>query len=242
MSTSPSEGLARPLQVAIALAVLVLAGPVLCVVALAIALTSPGPILFRHPRMGRDGRPFLLLKFRTMRVDQAGPDITATDDPRVTPLGKVLRRYKLDELPQLWNVVRDDMALVGPRPEAIRYVDLTSALWRDVLRVRPGITDPVTLRLRNEEELLAAVPLDREQFYRRFLLPYKLLGYRDYLAARTPRRDLAVLWLTVLVVMFPRRLPPPSLDEILGARAAADTAPPARAVMWPYPWRPTTHH
>jgi lipopolysaccharide/colanic/teichoic acid biosynthesis glycosyltransferase len=156
-----------------------------------------------------------MLKFRTMRDGAGGPAVTSKGDPRITTIGRILRKTKIDELPELWNVVRGDLALVGPRPEAVQYATLWSHLWDDVLRVRPGITDPVTLGLRNEEELLAAAGADHEAFYRNHLLPYKLRGYRDYLAGRTWKRDVVVLWLTALAVTCPARVPAPSPDEIV---------------------------
>jgi lipopolysaccharide/colanic/teichoic acid biosynthesis glycosyltransferase len=208
------EGLPRPVQAAAALALLVAIAPLLCAIAIAVGLTSRGPVLFRHRRVGRGGTQFDLIKFRTMRSGANGPDVTAKADPRITAVGRILRKTKLDELPELWNVVRGDMALVGPRPEAVQYVDLSSDLWRSVLRVRPGLTDPVTLRLRNEEAVLVVAGSDYESFYRRFLLPYKLRGYQEYLSIRTATSDLAVLWLTVLAVIFPARVHPPSLEEI----------------------------
>ncbi len=211
--SSPGEGLPRAVEVALCLTVLLLCCPVLIVVAAAVAATSPGPILFRHGRIGRRGRPFAMLKFRTMHDGSGGPGVTSKGDARITAIGKILRKTKLDELPELWNVVRGDMSLVGPRPEAVQYVT-GSPLWTAVLRVRPGITDPMTLRLRNEEELLAAAGAEYEAFYRNQLLPYKLHGYRDYIAGRTWKRDVAVLWLTLLAVLFPGRVPAPSPGEI----------------------------
>lgn len=224
---SPSS-LFRPIEVVVCLVALALATPLLAFSALAIALTSPGPILFRHRRMGRGGRPFAMLKFRTMRAGSDGPQVTAKRDPRITPVGRVLRKTKLDELPELWNVVRGDMSLVGPRPEAARYVDVSSPLWRDVLAVRPGITDPMTLRLRNEEELLALAGSDHEAFYRRYLLPYKLRGYRDYLSNRSWKSDVHVLWLTALGIVFPSRVPPPSPDDIVSTIDAGANLQPTR--------------
>jgi lipopolysaccharide/colanic/teichoic acid biosynthesis glycosyltransferase len=216
MRSPTNPGLPRTIEVALALAALMLLLPLLAAVGLAVAVSSPGPIIFHQRRMGRGGRPFEILKFRTMRQANAGPAVTAKGDPRITPVGRILRKTKVDELPELWNIVRGDMSLVGPRPEAIQYVDLSSEMWQDVLRVRPGITDPVTLRLRNEEELLGAVDIDHEAFYRERLVPYKLSGYRDYIEHRTWRRDLRVLWLTLLAIALPHRVPPPSLDEIAG--------------------------
>jgi lipopolysaccharide/colanic/teichoic acid biosynthesis glycosyltransferase len=149
-----------------------------------------------------------------MRVVGDGPEVTAGDDARVTAIGRLLRKLKIDELPELWNVVRGDMSFVGPRPEVPRYVDLADPLWERVLRARPGITDPVTLRLRNEEALLATVDGDRERFYLDTLQRYKLLGYAYYLDRRTCWRDLGVLLKSAFVVVLPGLTPAPTLDEI----------------------------
>ena len=158
------SGLPRKAEAAIALAGLVMAAPLIALTAIAIALTSRGPVIFRQKRMGRNGRPFTMYKLRTMLPESAGPQVTAGDDVRVTPVGKFLRKTKLDELPELWNVLKGDMSLIGPRPEVPRYVDLADPMWRLVLEARPGITDPMTLRLRNEEALLVEVEGDRERF------------------------------------------------------------------------------
>jgi lipopolysaccharide/colanic/teichoic acid biosynthesis glycosyltransferase len=185
------------LEVTLALFGLAGASPVLAAAALAVALTSPGPILFRHERIGRRGRRFRLLKFRTMRHGATGLEISAADDVRITPVGRVLRRIKLDELPQLWNVVRGDMSLVGPRPEVPKYVDANDPLWADVLSVRPGLTDPATLRYRHEERLLASVSGDRDRHYREIVLPAKLRESVAYLRRRSWRSDLYVLFGTL---------------------------------------------
>jgi lipopolysaccharide/colanic/teichoic acid biosynthesis glycosyltransferase len=218
--TASSKGLPQSLEVAVALLLLIVAAPLLIAAAALIWLTSPGPVLFRHRRVGKDGRPFTLLKFRTMHEGGTGPEVTATADPRITPVGRVLRKTKIDELPELWNIVRGDMALVGPRPESPAYVDLADSQWQEVLRVRPGVTDPTTLRLRNEEELLAAVGGEHEAFYRNILVPYKLHGYRLYLTQRTWQSDVVVLWRTLYGVLLPWTLPPPVLEEILRPREA----------------------
>src|SRR4051812_25918202 len=188
-TAGPAErvGLSHPAEAALAFIALVLSSPVFLAAAALVAATSPGPVLFRQTRVGLGGRPFTLLKLRTMRAGAETPDgsqLTASGDARITPVGRWLRRFKLDELPQLWNVVRGDMSLVGPRPEVPRYVDAADPLWQSVLAARPGLTDPVTLRLRDEEALLASAD-DAERFYRERLLPWKLRGYRDYLARRT---------------------------------------------------------
>jgi lipopolysaccharide/colanic/teichoic acid biosynthesis glycosyltransferase len=206
-------GLSHPAEAALAFAALVLSSPVFLAAAALVAATSSGPVLFRQTRVGLGGRPFTLLKLRTMRAGAETPEgsqLTASGDARITPVGRWLRRFKLDELPQLWNVVRGDMSLVGPRPEVPRYVDAADPLWQSVLAARPGLTDPVTLRLRDEEALLAGAD-DAERFYRERLLPWKLRGYRDYLARRTWASDLAVLAATVLAVLGLRRPERPGL-------------------------------
>jgi lipopolysaccharide/colanic/teichoic acid biosynthesis glycosyltransferase len=177
------------------------------VAGLAVVLTSSGPVFFRQERVGRGGRVFRLVKLRTMQVDTSGPQLTASGDPRVTTVGRFLRKTKLDELPQLWNVLRGEMSFVGPRPEVPRYVDLEDPLWREVLTVRPGITDPVTVFLRDEEAVLAEAPGDRERFYREQLLPYKLEKYALYLRGRTWWSDLRVILATVGALVAPLRRP-----------------------------------
>ena len=174
--------------------------------AAAIAVTSGLPVLFRQTRVGRAGKPFRLVKFRSMRRSGDGPSVTAGGDPRVTAVGRVLRRTKLDELPELWNVVRGEMSFVGPRPEVERYVRREDPLWKEVLEARPGLTDPTTLRLRDEEGLLAVVVGDREAYYRETLQPQKLRGYVEYLRRRTWMTDIAVIWDTIRVVLL--RMPP----------------------------------
>ena len=210
------RGLPRAADAALACLGLAVSSPILLAAAGLVAATSPGPVLFKQQRVGLNGRPFTLLKLRTMRVAPEGSQLTASGDARITPVGRWLRRFKLDEIPQLWNVARGDMSLVGPRPEVPRYVD-ESPLWRQVLSVRPGLTDPVTLRLRDEEALLASVAAggdDTESFYRERLLPWKLRGYRDYLERRSWVTDLGVLGATVLAVMRLRRPVPPTVEEV----------------------------
>jgi lipopolysaccharide/colanic/teichoic acid biosynthesis glycosyltransferase len=189
-------GLPRPVEAVLALGALVVLSPVLAVTAACVAAGSGLPVLFRHTRAGRGGRPFVLYKFRTMKNSSGGPAVTAGDDDRITRVGRLLRRTKLDELPELWNVAIGDMSFVGPRPEAPRYVT-DSAEWKTVLSARPGLTDPTTLSLIDEESLMAAVEGDREAYYVEQLLPKKLAGYIDYLQRRTWRSDLAVIAQTV---------------------------------------------
>src|SRR6266542_2172591 len=152
---------------------LVIGSPVLLCVSAAIALEDGLPILFRQTRVGRHGKQFKLLKFRSMRTGVAGARITSGADNRITRTGRILRKYKLDELPQLWNVLKGDMGLIGPRPEVPPFVDLSDAAWMAVLAVRPGITDLATLLYRDEERLLAQAG-NTEEFYRNTILPAKL--------------------------------------------------------------------
>ncbi len=198
-------GIPRPIEGALAGVGLAVCLPLIGLVAILVRATSRGPAFFRQPRVGRKGRTFTLYKLRTMRVSSEGPEVTTRGDHRITPLGRFLRRSKLDELPQLWNVVRGEMSLVGPRPEVPRYVDLEDPLWKRVLAVRPGITDPVTLRLRDEEAVLATVEGDPERFYREELQPAKLRAYAAYLERRSPGSDVGVLFQTVAKVLFPGR-------------------------------------
>ncbi len=213
-----SSGLPRWLEVILAAGGLLVLSPLMAAAALAVKLSSPGPILFRQRRVGRHGRPFVLLKFRSMRRGE-GLAITAAGDQRITTVGRWLRKSKVDELPELWNVLVGEMSFVGPRPEVPRYVDLEDPLWRRVLSARPGLTDPVTLELRNEEALLATVEDEADVFYRQALLPYKLAGNARYLASRTAVSDMALIWTTVLGVLRPSRQPPPSSQEIRDAAA-----------------------
>lgn len=195
--------MARWLEVVISGLGITLSIPLLILAAVAITFTSPGPVIFRQDRVGRHGQIFVLYKLRTMRLVHEGLQVTATGDERVTWVGRILRRTKVDELPELWNVLRGDMALVGPRPEVPRYVDLEDYRWELILRSRPGITDPVTLRLRNEEALLANVKGNYESFYINNLQPLKLQGYIDYLLSRSSWTDVKVLCRTLFVIVWP---------------------------------------
>lgn len=179
--------------------------PVLLVIAVLIKLDSPGPVFFRQVRVGRHGEPFRLFKFRTMTVagEGQGPEITIGEDARITRIGSVLRRYKLDELPQLIDVVRGTMSLVGPRPEVPRYVDQYPPDQRvHVLSVRPGITDFASLKYRNESDLLAQAA-DAEREYVEVIMPEKLRVAGNYIAHASLRSDLRLLGLTVRTVFSP---------------------------------------
>ena len=208
------EGIPRPAEAILAVAGLLVSAPIIAISAIGIRLTSPGRVFFRQMRAGRNGREFVLVKLRTMKLDEGGPQVTTRSDSRVTFIGRILRRTKLDELPELWNVLKGDMSFVGPRPEVPRYVDLKNPRWQAVLKVRPGLTDPVTLRLRNEEQLLAEVEGDVEHFYLHTLQPVKVSGYLDYLGSRTWKADLKVILKTAASVACPSRTPTLSLAQI----------------------------
>ena len=212
-TTRRPAGIPRWLDAGLAGAFLIVVAPLFVVLALGVRLSSAGPVLFRQERVGRGGRPFTMLKFRSMRLNGGGPRITATGDDRVTGFGRFLRSTKLDELPELWNVVRGDMALVGPRPEVPAYVNLDDPIWLEVLRSRPGVTDPVTTTLRWEEELLGSVEGDRDAFYRTVLLPYKLDGYLKYVKRRTFCSDVGVLWTTLVAICLSHAADRSALDQ-----------------------------
>lgn len=176
---------------------LLLLAPLLLALALWIRLDSPGPALFRQQRVGQHGRLFRIHKFRTMRTAVGGLPLTVGVDPRITRAGHFLRRHKLDELPQLIDVLKGDMSLVGPRPEVPRYVALYPAALRDkVLSVRPGITDPVSLAHLDESAQLARAA-DPEREYVEVLMPAKLRAAAAYAEHATLATDLQVLLRTV---------------------------------------------
>jgi lipopolysaccharide/colanic/teichoic acid biosynthesis glycosyltransferase len=193
--TALDDAARRALDVATAAAGLAVLGPVLVGIGALVRLTSPGPALFRQERVGRDGRPFEILKFRTMVAGGQGPQVTRAGDARVTRVGRLLRRTKLDELPQLVNVLRGDMSLVGPRPEVPRYVAMYTPEQRRVLSVRPGITDWASIAYADEEAVLARYP-DLERAYVEEVMPRKLALNLRYLERRGLATDLAILWQT----------------------------------------------
>ena len=181
----------RALDVLASAAALVFLSPLLAAAALAVRLDSPGPALFRQVRVGRHGRPFEILKLRSM-CGAPGPAITAGGDPRVTRAGRFLRRTKLDELPQLWNVLRGDMSLVGPRPEVPRFVARFPEDYARILSVRPGLTDLAALEFRDEEALLAGAR-EPELAYVEAVLPAKLRLYHRYLDERSLATDVSLI-------------------------------------------------
>lgn len=188
--------------VASVLALLILA-PVFLAIALAIKRDSRGPVMFRQDRVGLRGRVFRIHKFRTMVADAEcrGPQLTAGSDPRITRVGFFLRRHKLDELPQLIDVVRGDMSIVGPRPEVPRYVALYPPEVRDiVLSVRPGITDAASVAYRNEGSQLARAS-DTEQLYVDVIMPQKLRLCVEYVRTRSLPGDVMIVARTLAALL-----------------------------------------
>ena len=156
-----------------------------------------GPAIFKQARIGRHGKPFTMYKFRTMTVNHSGSSVSVAGESRITPLGAVLRKYKIDELPELWNVLIADMSFVGPRPDVPGYADALTGDDREVLLLRPGITGPASLKYRNEEEILAAV--DNPQIYNdTIIFPDKVRINRYYLHNYSFVSDIKMILCTVL--------------------------------------------
>lgn len=191
----------RCLDVAGASFGLVILSPVLLVIAVLVRCSTPGPALYRSTRVGRDARPFTLYKFRSMSHGHRGSGsvITSAQDERVTPLGKILRRFKLDELPQLFNVLLGDMSLVGPRPEAPEYVARYSREQLVILDAKPGMTSPASLFYRNEEALLSGD--DWHDRYLKEIMPAKLAIDTAYLRRRNVFSDVRVILETVRLLL-----------------------------------------
>ena len=189
----------RVIDFVLAAAGLLVVWPLVMGLALWILLDSPGSPFYSQTRIGRYGRPFRLYKLRSMRpVDGLESGLThGNDDPRITRVGRWMRRTKLDELPQLWNVVRGDMALVGPRPEVPEFVARYTEEQREVLRARPGLTDPASLAAFDEGSELAAVE-DPEAHYLEVIMPRKVADQIAYLRSRTLASDAALIARTVL--------------------------------------------
>ena len=198
--------MSRVLDLTLATAALVILGPALLLLALAVKLESRGPAIFRQVRIGRDGVPFEMLKFRTMRHEPEKTTITMGGrvDPRVTRLGRLLRRTHLDEMPQLINVVRGEMALVGPRAEIPLFVEVYTPAQREVLRVRPGMTGPGQLDYAHRFEPLLDGADDPNRVYVEQILGPKLELDLAYVRERSLRVDLALIARTILVVMGAR--------------------------------------
>jgi lipopolysaccharide/colanic/teichoic acid biosynthesis glycosyltransferase len=177
---------------------LIILSPVFLLVALLVKLTSKGPVFFRQNRVGKDGRDFKVYKFRTMYTDadKKGLLTVGGKDKRVTSVGYYLRKFKLDELPQLLNVLAGDMSLVGPRPEVRKYVDLYTIEQRKVLSVRPGITDYASIEYRNENDLLATAT-NPEEMYVEDIMPKKIALNFNYINNRSVKTYFEIIFKTV---------------------------------------------
>ncbi len=190
----------RVFDILVATCGLVVLAPLLLIIALVIRTYSPGPVLYRAVRVGRHGRLFKLYKFRTMvaDADRVGPAITIAQDPRITPIGRLLRKTKFDELPQLLNVLRGEMSLVGPRPESPYYVAKYDGEQRAVLAVRPGITSPASINFREEESLLTGD--DWETYYVNTVIPAKIALDMTYVRSAGLAADIRVILHTLRVL------------------------------------------
>ncbi len=195
----------RTFDIITSLSGLVFFGPMITFLIIFIKLDSPGPAFYRGERVGRDGRIFRIFKFRTMVADaeKLGGPSTASDDPRITGVGRFLRRYKLDELPQLVNVLRGEMSIVGPRPEVLTEVETYTDEERRILEVRPGITDWASLTFHNEGEILKGSP-DPHQAYREKIKPEKMRLALKYIDERSFLTDIRIIMETILTLVRTR--------------------------------------
>ena len=194
--------LKRSVDIAISAALLLLASPVLLLAAVLILLSSPGPVLFRQTRVGRNFQAFEILKLRTMVHAEAGLPFTLGPDPRITPVGWLLRRTKVDELPQLWNVLRGQMSLVGPRPVVPQLIWEFQDEYAFLLRVRPGLTDPASLKYSQEARLLERAR-DPMGFFKSVVTPDKIRISFEYMSEADLWSDLATMVMTAVICCFP---------------------------------------
>ncbi|MDX6259893.1 MAG: hypothetical protein QOH84_1581 [Kribbellaceae bacterium] len=190
----------RILDIAVVLLLSVVVLPVIAVVALGILLTDGRPVFFRQSRVGENGRRFTLCKLRTMQVVAAGPEVTAESDVRITRLGRFLRRTAIDELPQLWHVLRGQMTLVGPRPESDALATRYPESCRSILLARPGLTGPAQLHYRERSAVPPSDWADVETYYLQVLVPLRVAADQEYLRRPTLGRTLHYLLLTALFV------------------------------------------
>ena len=175
---------------------LILLFPVFAIIAILIKLFSPGPVFFQQERIGRFGEKFKILKFRSMRTNHNGNSISIKGESRITPIGAILRKYKLDELPELWNVLRGDMSFVGPRPDVPEYAFRLSEEERLILNLRPGITGPASLKYANEEEILSMVP-DPVMYYNEIIWKDKVRLNVEYCRTRSFISDTLIIFCTI---------------------------------------------
>ncbi|WP_209332790.1 sugar transferase [Lunatimonas salinarum] len=178
---------------------LVIISPLLLLIAILIKVSKGGPVFFIQDRVGKDGKIFRMIKFRTMTENHNGSSISVQGESRITPLGAFLRKYKLDELPELINVIKGDMSFVGPRPDVPGYADRLTGADRLILSIRPGITGPASLKYANEERLLAEVP-DPISFNNEIIFPDKVRINLAYVKNQSLRRDLIIIFQTIFFI------------------------------------------
>lgn len=172
--------------------------PILLLVAIMIRVKMPGgPVIFKQKRVGQDGKLFTMYKFRSMTVSHSGSSVSVVGESRITPLGAKLRKYKLDELPELWNVLKGDMSFVGPRPDVPGYADKLEGRDRNILKLKPGITGPASLKYRNEEELLAKIE-NPQKYNDEVIYPDKIKINLYYLEHYSFLKDIQMIICTVL--------------------------------------------
>lgn len=189
-----------------ALVGLIVVSPLFLVIPILIKLDSEGPVFFKQWRTGKDRKAFRIYKFRTMvqNPDRMGAEITAANDPRITRVGKFLRRYAIDELPTLINVLKGDMSIVGPRPEVPKYLPYYAGKYQEILSVRPGLTDLGTIAFRDESRYLNK--LNHEEIYGREILPQKLELYLTYVHERSFLFDLRIIFTTLALILKQRKI------------------------------------
>lgn len=211
----------RGFDIAASLVAIIILLPLMILFGVLIKIDSPGPVIFRQVRVGRHRREFLMIKFRTMvsGADKRGSLVTASGDSRITAIGAILRRTKLDEFPELWNVFIGDMSLVGPRPEVPKYVAHYRPEWNEVFLVRPGVTDLATLEFRDEERILAN-SLDTEKSYVDVILPIKLKLAIKYVQNKSIGLYFKILFLTVWSITLGKVFARPGQDHANEVEAA----------------------
>jgi len=185
---------------------LIILSPLFGIISILIKIHDKGPIFFKQKRIGQNFKPFYIYKFRTMIInaENKGPLITKEDDPRITALGKFLRKFKIDELPQLINVLKGDMSLVGPRPEVEKYVNFFKKDYKEILKIKPGITDYATIYFKDEELILKKFAKNNdniEEVYLKQILPQKIKFYKKYLQEISFFTDLKLIFLTIWKIL-----------------------------------------
>ena len=181
---------------------LIILSPVFLISAILIKLESPGPIIFAQERIGQNGKIFKLYKFRTMIKDasKVGPPVTTANDPRITKVGKLLRKYKIDEMLQIINIIKGDMSVIGPRPEIKKYVEMFKDEYKEILKIKPGMTDYALIAFRNEEEILAKFE-NVEEGYIKEIMPKKIELYKKYIKDMSLLTDIKIFFKSIWEIL-----------------------------------------